>query len=141
MRADARAIGAAKASTGQPTILLAEDDVAQRLLYTRILVGAGYEVLSTGNGDDAVQLARREMPDIVLMDVTMPGTNGWSAARMLKDDERTRRIPVILMTGHSGEAADAAAAASGCDCLLGKPTRVRDLLATVAGYVPHRSGS
>ncbi len=127
---------------GQPTdhatILLAEDDVAQRLLYTRILIGAGYYVLGADNGDDAVDLARRELPDLVLMDVTMPGRDGWSATRTLKDDERTRHIPIILMTGLTGEEADASARASGCDRLMDKPIPVRSLLATVADYAPPR---
>src|SRR6187549_1513652 len=112
-------------SPEQSTILLAEDDTAQRLLYTRILMGAGYYVFGTDNGDDAVDIARRELPNLVLMDVTMPGRDGWAATRALKDDERTRDIPVVLMTGLTGVATDAAARASGCNQVMGKPIPVR----------------
>lgn len=114
--------------------------MAQRLLYTRILIGAGYYVLGADNGDDAVDIARRELPDLVLMDVTMPGRDGWAAARALKDDERTRRIPVVLMTGLSGAATDEAARASGCDSVLGKPIPVRSLLSIVAQFLTPRPG-
>ena len=138
MRGDAGADVDGVLPVDQSTILLAEDDVAQRLLYTRILIGAGYYVLGADNGDDALETARRELPDLVLMDVTMPGRDGWSTARALKDDERTRHIPVVLMTGHTGDAADAAARASGCNEMLGKPIPVRSLLAAVETYVPHR---
>lgn len=128
-------------SSGQSTILLAEDDTAQRLLYTRILIGAGYYVFGTDNGDDAVDIAFRERPNLVLMDVTMPGRDGWSATRALKDDARTRDIPVVLMTGLTGIATDAAARASGCDQVMGKPIPVRSLLSTVAGYLTPPSGT
>lgn len=125
----------------QARILLAEDDTAQRLLYTRILIGAGYYVLGADNGDDAVDIALRERPNLVLMDVTMPGRDGWSATRTLKDDERTRDIPVVLMTGLTGIATDAAARASGCDQVMGKPIPIRSLLSTVAGYLTPPSGT
>jgi CheY-like chemotaxis protein len=119
-----------------PTILLAEDDLTQRLLYTRILMGAGYYVIAVDNGIEAVTAARRDQPDLVLMDVTMPGKDGWTVSRELKADEATRRIPIILMTGLVGEAAEKAAAQAGCDAFLPKPLPVRTLLASVERFLP-----
>lgn len=117
-----------------PTILLAEDEVAQRVLYTRILIAAGYYVLGVDNGDDAVRLTRQEQPGLVLMDVTMPLKDGLTATRELKTDEQTRHIPVILMTGHSASRANVASAPS--DAMLAKPISVRHLLDTVMSFLP-----
>ena len=119
-----------------PTILLAEDDLTQRLLYTRILMGSGYYVICAANGDEAMLSARRDQPNLILMDVTMPGTSGWAAARELKDDPATRHIPIILMTGLTGDEAERAAADAGCDSFLPKPLPVRTLLSTVERFCP-----
>lgn len=122
-----------------PTILLAEDDLTQRLLYTRILMGSGYYVIGVDNGQEAVISAKRDAPDLVLMDVTMPVKDGWTASREIKDDEATRHIPIILITGLTGESAESAAAAAGCDAFLPKPLPVRTLLAAIEKFL--RPGS
>ena len=119
-----------------PPILLAEDDVTQQLLYTRILMGAGYYVICADNGDDAVMLAGREMPGLVLMDASMPGKDGWSAARELKTAPATRHIPIVLITGFSSAAENGSAEAAGCDAFLAKPGPVRELLSTVSRFLP-----
>jgi CheY-like chemotaxis protein len=121
---------------GMPTILLAEDDVAQRLLYTRILIAAGYYVLSAENGDEAIETARRAHPGLVLMDVTMPGKDGWTVTRELKNDPATRDTPIIVMTGLTGAVEDGTVAASGCDDFMTKPIAVRALLTKVASFLP-----
>ena len=124
-----------------PSILVAEDDTVQRLLYTRILMSAGFNVIGTDNGQDAVALARSELPSLVLMDVTMPGLDGCSATRELKRDIGTKHIPIILMTGLIGEADEAACIAAGCDAFLAKPTPVRQLLATILRFAPSSSAT
>ena len=118
----------------RPTILLAEDDVTQRVLYTRILIAAGYFVYGVDNGDDAVDVTRRELPGLVLMDVTMPAKDGLTASRELKADETTRHIPIILMTGHSESGTTLSDALS--DAILAKPIPVRQLLAQVTHFLP-----
>lgn len=118
----------------RPTILLAEDDVTQRVLYTRILIAAGYYVLGVDNGDDAVEVTRRELPGLVLMDVTMPAKDGLTASRELKADSMTRHIPIILMTGHSESGTTLSDALS--DAILAKPIPVRQLLAKVMHFLP-----
>jgi CheY-like chemotaxis protein len=119
-----------------PTILVVEDDVEQRMLFTRIFVASGYFVLAAENGDEAVNIAVRELPGLIMMDATMPGKNGWVATRELKDDARTRHIPILILTGHSGDVARDAALAAGCDVYLTKPVPVRHLLAAVLKLLP-----
>jgi two-component system cell cycle response regulator DivK len=121
-----------------PTILLAEDDIAQLSLYTRILIGTGYYVIGVDNGDDAVAMTRRELPGLVIMDATLPGKDGWTATRELKADVLTRHIPIILATGLTGDADERAAAVAGCDVFLRKPIPVRDLLAAVFRFLAPR---
>ena len=123
-----------------PTILLAEDDMAQLSLYTRILIGTGYYVFGVDNGNDAVETARREQPGLVIMDATLPLKDGWSATRELKADAATRHIPIILVTGLTGEADERAGVNAGCDAFLKKPLPVRELLATAARFLPPRPG-
>lgn len=118
-----------------PTILVAEDNVDQRTLYVAILHSAGYRVLEAGDGAEAVVVARREMPDLVLMDVTMPGTSGWNAIRMLKEGVETHHIPIIVVTGLASTWDRDASLAAGCDEYLAKPVPPIRLLEEVRKFV------
>jgi CheY-like chemotaxis protein len=120
----------------RPTILVAEDSVEQRSLYVAILGGAGYRVLEAGDGGEAVEIARREHPGLVLMDVTMPGTSGWNAVRTLKDDPDTHFIPIIVVTGLASTWDRDASLASGCDEYLAKPVPPLKLLEEVRKFLP-----
>jgi Response regulators consisting of a CheY-like receiver domain and a winged-helix DNA-binding domain len=117
-------------------ILVAEDNVEQRSLYAAILTGAGYRVLEAGDGMEAVEVARRERPSLVLMDVTMPGTSGWNAVRTLKEDPDTRPIPIIVVTGLASAWDRDASLASGCDEYLAKPVSPVRLLEEVRKFLP-----
>ncbi len=119
-----------------PTILVAEDNVDQRSLYVTILAGAGYRVLEAGDGAEAVKIAHLEHPDLVLMDVTMPGTSGWNAVRALKEDPETHLIPIIVVTGLASSWDRDASLASGCDEYLAKPVPPLTLLAEVGKFLP-----
>lgn len=120
----------------RPTVLVAEDNVDQRSLYAAILTGAGYRVLEAGDGAEAVTLARKERPGLVLMDVTMPGTSGWNAVRTLKDDPDTHPIPIIVVTGLASAWDRDASLASGCDEYLAKPVPPVRLLEEVRKFLP-----
>jgi len=85
-------------------IVIAEDERDIRDLITFTLQFAGHEVISTANGAEAVEAVRREMPDIVLMDVRMPRLTGYDACRQLKADEATRDIPVVFLSAKGQEA-------------------------------------
>ena len=119
-----------------PYILVAEDNVEQRSLYVAILTSAGYFVLEAGDGAEAVEVARRERPGLVLMDVTMPGTSGWNAVRTLKEDPETRPIPIIVITGLASAWDRDASLASGCDEYLAKPVSPVRLLEEVRKFLP-----
>ena len=118
-----------------PTILVAEDNVEQRSLYVAILTGAGYRALEAGDGAEAVDVALRELPDLVLMDVTMPGTSGWNAVRTLRERPETHHIPIIVVTGLASTWDRDASLAAGCDEYLAKPVPPLRLLEEVRKFV------
>ena len=119
-----------------PTILVAEDNADQRSLYVAILTGVGYRVLEAADGAEAVEVARRTHPGLVLMDVTMPGMSGWNAVRTLKEDSQTRDIPIIVVTGLANTWDRDASLASGCDEYLPKPVQPVRLLEEVRKFLP-----
>ena len=119
-----------------PTILIAEDSFDQRSLYAAILRAAGYQILEARDGDEAVAIARRERPGLVLMDVTMPGTSGWNAVRTLKEDPDTIGVPIIVVTGLAGSWDRDASLAAGADEYLAKPVAPRRLLEEVRKFLP-----
>jgi CheY-like chemotaxis protein len=118
-----------------PIILVAEDNDEQRSLYVAILNSAGYRVLEAGDGAAAVEVARRELPALVLMDVTMPGTSGWNAVRTLKEGQDTHHIPIIVVTGLASTWDRDASLAAGCDEYLAKPVPPIRLLEEVRKFV------
>jgi DNA-binding response OmpR family regulator len=86
-------------------VLVVDDERSIRLLCRVNLSASGMDVLEAENGLTALELARRERPDLVLLDVMMPDVDGWTVARELADDERTREIPIVFLTARA-EAAD-----------------------------------
>ncbi len=119
-----------------PTILVAEDSAEQRSLYVAILAAAGYRVLEASDGEEAVATVRRERPDLVLMDVTMPRTSGWNAVRALKEDPETMDVPIIVVTGLVGSWDRDASIAAGADEHLAKPVSPPQLLKEVRKFLP-----
>jgi len=113
----------AETSNGQarPTILLVEDNKDNRLVYSTALEFHGFEVLHAGNGEDAVDIATQELPDLILMDIALPGVDGWTATERLRDDARTRPIPVVPVTAFAVEAARERARSLECAGFLTKP--------------------
>jgi len=97
--------GAAR-PTGQATkrVLVVDDERSIRLLCRVNLVASGIEVLEADNGTDAVEVVRRERPDLVLLDVMMPDLDGFEVARRLAADPKTREIPIVFLTARAGEA-------------------------------------
>src|SRR4051812_36123465 len=83
------------------TLLLVEDNEDNRIIYSTVLRHLGYEVIEALDGVEAVALARSRLPDLILMDISIPEMDGWEATRVLRADERTRRIPIIALTAHA----------------------------------------
>lgn len=102
-------------------VLVVDDFEDNRDMYAVYLTHSGYDVLEAADGQEAVEVARQRVPDVIVMDLTLPIMDGWEATRRLKADERTRHIPIIMLTGHAvaGQARDARDA--GCDAFLAKP--------------------
>jgi two-component system cell cycle response regulator DivK len=102
-------------------ILLIEDNEMNRDMLSRRLQRKGHHILSAESGEKGVALARLEMPDLILMDISLPEMDGWEAARLLKSDESTSRIPIIALTARALMTDQAKAFEVGCDDYDTKP--------------------
>jgi CheY-like chemotaxis protein len=116
-----------------PTVLVAEDHADTRLMLRVLLEMRGYHVVEAGDGMEAVEAARRERPDIVLMDVSMPTLDGLSATRLMHEMESLSAVPVVAVSGHAAERDQTEALAVGCSAYLTKPIDFGRLDGSVAG--------
>ena len=104
-----------------PRILYIEDTENNRILVKRRLEKNGYQVLTAESAGEGLTKARAEMPELILMDMGMPGTDGWSATRQVKADPELRGIPVIAVTAHAMQGDREKALQAGCDEYETKP--------------------
>jgi CheY-like chemotaxis protein len=111
-----------------PRILIVEDDEMNRDMLSRRLQRKGYEVLLAVDGPDGLQAARRDSPDLILMDVSLPVMDGLQATRNLKAAPETWRIPVIALTAHAMSSDRATAREAGCDEFETKPIELARLV-------------
>jgi CheY-like chemotaxis protein len=109
-------------------ILLVEDNETNRDMLSRRLIRKGYEVVMAVDGEQAVQMAAAENPDIILMDMSLPVIDGWEATRRVKARETTRTIPVIALTAHAMAGDREKALDAGCDDYDTKPIELPRLL-------------
>lgn len=119
-----------------PKILLVEDELTNREVAEVILRNQGYEVIVANDGQEGIDRARAELPDLIVMDLLMPILDGLSASRELKADPRTAHIPILVVTAKVSTSDRHAAQAAGCDGFLSKPYRNKRLLETVKQYLP-----
>lgn len=112
-------------------ILIADDHEDNRELLYLVLRGAGYSVLEARNGSECLELARTEIPDLIVMDLSMPVLDGWGLFEELKLDQRTREIPCIVLTAHA-DLDRHRALEKGFIAYVSKPFATEDLLSTVA---------
>ncbi len=115
----------------QPLVLLAEDFDDARELYRDYLEFSGFRVQTASNGREAIDLAVSLLPDVILMDASMPVLDGWQATKALKANAATRHIPVVALTAHAFDDARQQAKAAGCDSFVTKPCLPDDLVAKV----------
>lgn len=125
----------ARCLTGSPSatveeflVLLADDNEDSREIYSMYFRHKGLRVATAWNGDEALAIARAMKPAVIVMDLTMPGMDGWQATRALKADPDTRHIPIIALTGHAFRGSEQAARDAGCDRYLIKPCLPEQLL-------------
>lgn len=117
----------------RPLVLLADDNADMRGYVRRILTASGYQVVATGDGEEALAAARNRVPDLVLSDVMMPTLGGFGLLQALRADPRTGNVPVILLSARAGEEARVEGLTAGADDYLVKPFGARELVARVGG--------
>ena len=113
-------------------VLVVEDNPANMTLATFLLQSAGHSVVTAANAEIGLMLARSEQPDLILMDIQLPGMDGLEATGLLKADVATRAIPVVALTALAMKGDEERIRAAGCDGYIAKPMRYKDFLATVA---------
>lgn len=114
-----------------PLILVVDDYQDAREMYAEYLQFSGFRVAEARNGNEAVDQAFALGPDLILMDLSLPGMDGWEATRRLKADDRTRGIPIVALTGHALAGASEGAKKAGCDAFVTKPCLPDDLVVEV----------
>jgi CheY-like chemotaxis protein len=114
-----------------PLILVVDDYQDAREMYAEYLQFSGFRVAEAKNGNEAVEQAFALKPDLILMDLSLPGMDGWEATRRLKADETTKRIPIVALTGHALAGASEGARKAGCDSFVTKPCLPDDLVVEV----------
>ncbi len=119
-------------------VLVVDDYEDNRSLYTRFLAYSGFRVAEAADGHEALAKARELHPDVIVMDLSLPGLDGWEATRILKKDPDTAGAIVIALTGHALHGHSEGALAAGCDVFLTKPCLPDQLLAEVNRVLQQR---
>jgi twitching motility two-component system response regulator PilH len=115
-------------------ILVVDDSPTERHFLTEILQKAGHTVVIAESGELAIEVAKRELPDLILMDVVMPGMNGYQATRTLSRDEATRHIPIVMCTSKGQETDKIWGMRQGANDYLVKPIDASALLAKITTF-------
>ncbi len=117
-------------------ILVVEDQEDNRRIMRDLLTSAGYEMLEAVTGEAGVALAETARPDLILMDIQLPGLDGYEATRRIKANPALRATPIIAVTSYALSGDDQKARDAGCDGYVSKPFSPRVLLATIRGFLP-----
>lgn len=118
-------------------VLIVDDSLHTRELYTEYLTFRGFDVVSAPEGESGIALAESLRPDVIVMDLAMPGLNGITATHRLKQNARTRRVPIIVLTGYAFRAIQHGALEAGADVFLTKPCLPEDLELKIRGLMPN----
>lgn len=117
-------------------ILVIEDQEDNRRIVRDLLTSAGYELIEAVTGEEGVALAETQRPDLILMDIQLPGLDGHEATRRIKANPALRHIPIIVVTSYALSGDEAKALAAGCDAYVAKPFSPRVLLAKIREFLP-----
>jgi two-component system cell cycle response regulator DivK len=117
-------------------ILVVDDQEDNRRILRDLLTSAGHEVMEAVTGEEAVTLAQTRAPDLILMDIQLPGIDGYEATRRIKANPALRAIPLIVVTSYALSGDDAKALAAGADAYVSKPFSPRAMLAKIREYLP-----
>ena len=117
-----------KTQIKRPCVLIVEDYRLAREMYRMTLESSGFDVVEAGDGVEALLRVREIMPDLILMDLSMPLMDGWEATRHLKSDTRTAGIPIVVLSAHARNGMVQATERAGCVALVTKPCLPSDLV-------------
>ncbi len=129
------------ATGGRASVLVIEADKGHLELVRHTLAEAGFDVLGTGRGEEGLEIAVRHRPDLILLEVRLPGMDGLEVCRRVRRDDRTRRIPVIMLSGLRGELDRVVGLELGADDYVTKPFRARELVARIRALLRRVSGA
>jgi CheY-like chemotaxis protein len=121
------------------SILIIEDNPLNVELASDLLQASGYRIHSTRTAEEGIRLARELLPDLVLMDISLPGMDGLCATRTLKSDPATSHLTVVGLTAHAMMGDEGTALQSGCDGYLTKPIDTRTFVSTVTKFIKNTS--
>jgi two-component system, cell cycle response regulator DivK len=116
-------------------VLVIEDHEENRRIVRLLLGSVGIEMIEAETGEDGVTAAEKERPDVILMDIQLPGLDGYEATRRIKANPELRHIPIIVVTSYALSGDDVKAFAAGCDAYVTKPFVPRELLATIRKFL------
>jgi two-component system, cell cycle response regulator DivK len=117
-------------------ILVVEDQEDNRRIVRDLLTSVGYEIVEAVTGEEGVSVAEAQAPDLILMDIQLPGIDGYEATRRIKANTALHQIPVIAVTSYALSGDDVKAFEAGCDAYVSKPFSPRALLAKIREFVP-----
>lgn len=121
--------------TSTQSVLYIEDDIANKTLVRKLLRAAGYQVLEADNGMDGIQQAITHFPNLILMDMSMPGLDGYEATTRLKSEKSTQSIPVVAVTAHAMKGDRERTLAAGCNGYIAKPINVDTFIEQIQSYI------
>jgi two-component system cell cycle response regulator DivK len=119
-------------------ILVIEDQEDNRQIVRDLVTASGYELIEATTGEEGLEVAARERPDLILMDIQLPGIDGYEVTRRIKANPKLRKIPIIAVTSYALSGDDKKAFAAGCDSYVTKPYSPRLLLAKIREYLPQK---
>jgi CheY-like chemotaxis protein len=116
-------------------ILVVEDNPDNRILITDVLSSLEYEVLVAEDGEEGIKMANAEIPDLILMDLSLPRMDGWAATTQIKANTALAHIPIIALTAHAMVGDREKALQAGCDDYVSKPIDLRELTSKLAHFL------
>lgn len=116
-------------------VLVVEDNPLNMKLFAAMIAAEGYEVLEAGDGRKGLETAQRQHPDLIILDIQLPGMSGLEVIRNLKADAATHDIPIIATTAFAAPSDEASILASGCDAYMAKPIAISQFLELIASFM------
>jgi two-component system, cell cycle response regulator DivK len=116
-------------------ILVVEDNPLNMKLFSAMIAAEGYEVLQANDGHCGIDMAHRQHPDLIILDIQLPGMNGIEVTQSLKADAETHDIPIIATTAYAAQSDEETILASGCDAYMAKPIAISQFLELIASFM------